>query len=55
MIEVSIGLIDLIIRDVAEIERDPLPGQSPDEMRVTENELRAILEERFWPLLPARL
>ena len=40
-------VIDLIIRDVAEIERDPLPGQSADEMRVTADELRAILEQRF--------
>lgn len=40
-------LIDLIIRDVAEIERDPLLGQHPDEMRVTADELRNILEARF--------
>lgn len=41
------GIIDLIIRDVAEIERDPLPGQPGDEMRVTADELRAILEQRI--------
>ena len=37
-------LIANIIREVAEIERDPLPGQPDDEMRVTADELRAILE-----------
>lgn len=41
------NMIDLIIRDVAEIVRDPLPGQSDNEMRVTEGELRTILETRF--------
>ena len=40
-------MIDLIIRDVAEIERDPLLDQAPDEMRVTADKLRAILESRF--------
>ena len=40
-------LIDLIVRDVAEIERDPLPGQPDEEMRITADELRAILEDRL--------
>ena len=38
------ALIANIIREVAEIEQDPLPGQPDDEMRVTTNELHAILE-----------
>jgi hypothetical protein len=41
---VRIDPIAEIIREVAEIERDPLPGQNPEEMRVTADELRAILE-----------
>ena len=40
----SEALIANIIREVAEIERNPLPGQPDDEMRVTADELRAILE-----------
>jgi hypothetical protein len=40
-------IIDLIIRDVAEIERNPLPDQPDDEMRVTAEELRVILEDRL--------
>lgn len=41
------NLIDLIIRDVAELERSPLPGMHEDDMLVTAEELRAILEARF--------
>lgn len=40
-------IIGLIIRDVCEIERDPLPDQPHDEMRVTIGELCAILENRL--------
>lgn len=40
-------LITLIIRDVAELERNPLPGMHEDDMLVTAEELRAILEARF--------
>ena len=40
-------LMNNIIREVAEIERDPLPGQPDDEMRVTTDELRMILQERL--------
>jgi hypothetical protein len=40
-------LINLIIRDVAELERDPLRDQCPDEMRVTADELQVILEDRL--------
>lgn len=39
--------IDLIIRDVAELEYGSYPGQPPDEMHVTADELRAILEDRL--------
>ena len=41
------NLIDLIIRDVAELGRNPLPGMHEDDMLVTAEELRAILEARF--------
>lgn len=41
------ALIGLIIRDVCEIERDPLPDQPHGEMRVTVDELRMILEDRL--------
>ncbi len=40
-------IIGLIIRDVGEIERDPLPEQSSDEMRVTAEELHEILSNRL--------
>jgi hypothetical protein len=36
--------INRIVRDVAEIERDPLPDQPHNEMRVTADELKAILD-----------
>jgi hypothetical protein len=36
--------IERIVREVAEIERNPLPDQPHDEMRVTEDELKAILD-----------
>ena len=40
-------LIGLIIRDVCEIPRDPLPDQNPDHVLISVDELRAILEERL--------
>ena len=47
MPETTRQLINLIIRDVAELERNPLPGMHEDDMLVTADELRAILETRF--------
>lgn len=42
---VAVGqTIERICREVAEIERNPLPDQPHDEMRVTEDELKAILD-----------
>jgi len=41
------AIIDLIIRDVAELDRNPLPDQLDEEMLVTVGELRAILEDRL--------
>ena len=38
---------EAIIRDVAELERNPLPGMREEDMLVTADELRAILEARF--------
>jgi hypothetical protein len=43
----QVGLINLIIRDVAELVRNPLPGMHEDDMLVTANQLRTILEARF--------
>lgn len=40
-------IIGLIIRDVCEIERDPLPDQPHGEIRITVDELRMILDERL--------
>lgn len=37
-------IIDGIIRDICELNYDPLPGQHEDEVRITLAELRAILE-----------